>query len=88
MAVFHFSNRHPMTSLTYTSNDVTPARECFEAMMEKGRNDTFLNLLGLGLKLGLGLRLGLRLRLGLMLRLWLRLRLELELGLGFRLDQG
>jgi hypothetical protein len=50
--------------------------------------NTFLNLLGLGLKLGLGLRLGLRLRLGLMLRLWLRLRLELELGLGFRLDQG
>jgi hypothetical protein len=25
---FTFSNRRPMTSLTYTSNDVTPVREC------------------------------------------------------------
>jgi hypothetical protein len=27
MAVFHFLNRRPMTSLTNTSNDVTPVRE-------------------------------------------------------------
>ena len=26
---FTFSNRHPVTSLTYTSNDVTPVSECF-----------------------------------------------------------
>ena len=26
MAVFTFSNRRPMTSLTYASNDVTPVR--------------------------------------------------------------
>ena len=32
---FTFSNRRPMT---YTSNDVTPVRECFEAMMEKGQD--------------------------------------------------
>jgi hypothetical protein len=27
-----------MTSLKYTSNDVTTVRECFEAMMEKGQD--------------------------------------------------
>ena len=32
---FTFSNRRPMTSLTYTSNDVTPV---FETMMEKGQD--------------------------------------------------
>ena len=38
MAVFTFSNRRSMTSLTYTSIDVTPVKECFEAMMEKGQD--------------------------------------------------
>jgi hypothetical protein len=27
-----------MTSLTYTSINVTPVKECFEAMMEKGQD--------------------------------------------------
>jgi len=30
---FTFSNRRPMTSLTYTSIDVTAVRNVFEAMM-------------------------------------------------------
>jgi branched-subunit amino acid transport protein AzlD len=35
---FTFSNRRPMTSLVYTSNDVTPLGNVFEAMMEKGQD--------------------------------------------------
>ena len=38
MAVFTFSNRRSMTSLRYTSTDITPVKECFWSNDGKGQD--------------------------------------------------
>jgi hypothetical protein len=55
-----------MTSLTYTSNDVTPARECFEAMMEKGRDQ--IPDEGFNVKVMVKAKVGVRVRIRIQVR--------------------